>query len=167
MSARSITFILTLAIAFSCNQVDNNREKNSNPVNSALSIDTSSAIGRDSISIKTLNYDNWEIFWTAFTTATLKKDKAIIIQLTNFPFLQNTSLTDKNEFLELWISQTYEMRKSDTPVLSGELSLQLGEHERANLPKFDSVRYTYKNHKDFYFAKVSGFYRLIEIITPG
>ena len=167
ISARNVTFIITLAIAYSCNQVDNNHEKNNNPVNSTLGVDTSSTVRRDSIPIKTLNYDNWEMFWTAFTTATLKKDTAIIIQLTNFPFLQNTSLADKNEFLELWISQTYEIRISDTPVLSTEFSLQLGEHERANLPKFDSIRYTCKNHKDFYFAKVSGYYRLIEIITPG
>jgi hypothetical protein len=114
-----------------------------------------------------LNYDNWDLFWKSFTTATKKKDTATIIELTNFPFFQNSYPTYKNEFLELWVSQSFDLRNTDTAVLSSDIVLQMQKPDREELPKLDSVRYAYKNGKDFYFAKVIGYYRLVEIITPG
>jgi len=160
MSTRTLTLILTVVIVYSCNHHEENK-------NSTVSIDSTNTARTDTSPATVLNYADWEMFWTAFTTAALKKDTVIIVQLTNFPFLQNGSQTDRREFTELWISQTYAIRKRDTPVLSSELLLKLGEHEKAGLPKFDDVHYTNSNHKDFYFAKVNGYYKLIEIITPG
>jgi len=114
-----------------------------------------------------LNYDNWDLFWKSFTAATKKKDTATIIELTNFPFFQNSYPTYQNEFLELWVSQSFDLRNTDTAVLSIDIVLQMQKPDKEELPKFDSVRYSYKNGKDFYFAKVNGYYRLVEIITPG
>jgi hypothetical protein len=115
--------------------------------------------------ISPINYDNWKLFWKTFTKATSNKDTATIVQLTNFPFLQNAYSVDKKEFVELWISQTYPLRVSDTPIVSGDFLIQA--NEGVNFEKIDTVYFKYKAGKHFYFGKINGYYRLIEIITPG
>jgi hypothetical protein len=165
---RYFSFIVSILAAYSCGHHDNRYGENSDSKDTIYSNGYISAIAKkDSVLVKGIGYDNWQIFWEAFTNATLQKDTTTILQLTNFPFLQNAYLTDRNEFLELWISQAYDLEKNDSSIPSNDFALQLGEHERASLPKFDSVRYTNKKGKDFYFARVNGYYRLVEIITPG
>jgi hypothetical protein len=165
---RNIIQSLVLISCYSCNQhhgKDINKEENNSP-NTFSPIKKPASI-QYSTKSKTLNYNNWDTFWESFTTATRKKDTATIIALTNFPFFQNSKPTSQNEFLELWVSQSFDLRKVDATVLSSDIVLQITKPEKEILPKFDSVRYTYKNGKDFYFAKVNGYYRLVEIITPG
>jgi hypothetical protein len=91
-----------------------------------------------------------------------------IVGLTNFPFLQNGELTSKNEFIQIWISQIYGMEKDSSGHINTEgLNLHIHQQFDTTIYKIDSVRYTNFNQKDFYFAKVNGYYKLIEIITPG
>ena len=165
---KHFSFILVVIFSYSCNYHRNNDDSKNNLKDTISDRNTkSSLVKKDSTTLKTVNYDSWPIFWAAFKRATLRKDTATIIQLTNFPFLQNTNLTDQNEFVELWISQVYGLEKIDSPILTDKIVLQLGDYQRENLPKFDSVYYTNRNQKDFYFVKVTGYYRLVEIITPG
>jgi hypothetical protein len=53
-----------------------------------------------------------------------------IIELTNFPFFQNSYPTYKNEFLELWVSQSFDLRNTDTAVLSSDIVLQMQKPDR-------------------------------------
>lgn len=163
-----LTFIFILITSYNCHQIEENGKKNDNAEDSNFNKANVPGLGgNDHMEFTAKEYGNWETFWKVFTTATQRKDTASIAQLTNFPFLQNTYLTDKDEFIELWISQTYELNKTDTAVLAGDFLPGLSAQQRATLPKFDSVYYINANDKDFYFAKVNGYYRLVEIITPG
>ena len=163
------SFLLFILLSiFSCGQRHNKNNETSNSIHSLnAKPDTITAITNDSIPLKRLNYERWETFWVAFTKATERKDTVTIVELTHFPFLQNTFLTTQSEFLELWISQVYDLNSADTPVLADEIILHINESEKSKFAKLDSVYYTNKHGKDFYFARVNGYYRLLEIITPG
>ena len=166
---RNLIYGFALIFCLSCNQHDT-QNRISKKTTSLL--DTSIAIKETGSSQnltqpQKLNYDNWDLFWKNFTTATKKKDTATIIELTNFPFFQNSYPTYQNEFHELWVSQSFDLRNTDTTVASTDIVLQMQKPDKEELPKFDSVRYTSKNGKDFYFAKINGYYRLVEVITPG
>jgi len=89
------------------------------------------------------------------------------VELTNFPFLQNAEMTSKDDFIQFFISQVYGLEKSTPPIDANGFPLQINYDQDVNFPKLDSIRYTNFNHTDFYFGKVNGYYRLVEIITPG
>ena len=159
----------------SCNQHDAKESTNGQTNKAIDSSGTTKAIDStqysahkempDSVHPKMLAFDNWDSFWKSFTSAAKKKDTTTIVELTNFPFIQNSFPFGQADFLETFISQPFDLRIIDSPVVSDVIVLHIQKPE--DLTKFDSVRYTNKNGRDFYFAKVNGYYRLVEIITPG
>ena len=152
-----------------CNQT---KTKVSTDNQSNTTVDTITSIKKtDTVQYSTqpkkLNIDNWDLFWKSFTSATIIKDTATIIELTNFPFFQNSYPIYQDEFLRFGISQTFRLEKNDSTVLSDPIVLQMQKPDKEEIPIADSVRYTNKDGKDFYFAKVNGYCRLLVIITPG
>ena len=166
---KNIIQVFVLASCLSCNQPDANgsadHETNDTPANTGKSIKADYA--QHLTQAETLNYNSWDSFWKVFATATKMKDTAKIIALTHFPFSQNSYPIKRDEFSELWISQTFEIVIHDTPALTSGTVVNMKKTDKEELPGFDSVRYTHKNGKDFYFAKVNGYYKLVEIVTPG
>jgi hypothetical protein len=117
-----------------------------------------------------VGYSNWDKFWTAFKTAASKKDTLTIEQLTSFPFLQNGEYNSQNDFAAYYADQAFRLDKApkptdvdaDNPMLQGFRTKEEGERR-----KIDSLRVLYFDKKEFYFVKVDGVYKLIEIRTPG
>jgi hypothetical protein len=112
-------------------------------------------------------YQHWQSFWKEFKKAIAKRDSSRIMQLTSFPFLQNASFNNEETFKANFMGQVFEVGKH-TPVFFGEWTFP-GENEagEAMVTSYDTVYYMHSAMKDFYFAKVSGNYKLVCIITPG
>ena len=170
ISSALIFLLSCLILTFSCNNQDTKnhlRQKDSSNFVIDSNTNQQLVLNIDSLS-KIHNYSNWTQFWDTFKIAAANMDTSKIVGLTNFPFLQNGGLTSKNEFIQIWISQIYGIEKdSSSPINTEGLNLHIHQQFDTNIYKIDSIRYTNCNQKDFYFAKVNGYYKLIEIITPG
>lgn len=133
----------------------------------AIVSDTSNKLSEQpsrQLQITAINYDNWDEFWKNFTETAAKKDNHRLLGFINFPFLQEAQKVTADEFAELFISQLDGIENADVPVDANGLPLQGVDKD---FPRLDSIKYTNFNEKDFYFAKVKGYYKLVEIITPG
>lgn len=115
------------------------------------------------LQISALNYSSWPAFWHAFTTATQKKDTPAMVGLINFPFSQNAEVVTEIECNDLLLPQLEGMEKATEPIDAYGFPLQ----GRNKMPPIDSVRYTNFDQRDYFFGKVNGYYKLVEIITPG
>ena len=109
------------------------------------------------------NYREWKAYWKAFKDAARKKDTAKLLSLISFPFLQNADTFGIVDFKESFFSQLNGMQKANEPIDAYGMPLQ-GSNQ---VSPIDSVRYTNFKDKDYYFGKVNGFYKLVQIITPG
>jgi hypothetical protein len=115
------------------------------------------------INFKTQDYSDWKQFWDSLKIAAASKDTMKILGFVNFPFLQNASPSGIDLFARYFIDQIYGLEKCGEPIEAFGSPLQ-GVDESF---KIDSIHYCNHNRMDYYFGKVNGYYKLVEIITPG
>jgi hypothetical protein len=161
---KNLIVATVLFVSFSCNDQNNKKDKIGNdslivPVNTNVP-DTGKI---NTLKILPRNIPEWKTFWSAFKSAAQNKDTPSVLALINFPFLQNADTVTNVEFMDIFLSQLDGIERATEPIDANGFPLQ-GRNQVASI---DSVRYTNFNHMDYYFGKVNGFYKLVEIITPG
>ncbi|WP_110051416.1 hypothetical protein [Chitinophaga sp. S165] len=108
-----------------------------------------------------MNYPEWEDFWIKFKFAFLQKSNLQILGLVNFPLLQNDENVGDIEFLDKWASQLNGIETATEPVEVEDFP-SYAKH----IAHMDTVRHINFEQMDLYFARVNGYYRLVQIITP-
>ena len=165
----NFVFLTSAVLIISCGQAERKTENVQKEPNkdSIDSIQSKQQNLRQDTVVNVHNYSDWNEFWKVFQKAASKKDSLTITALTNFPFLQNAELMTRDDFMEHFVVQVYGFKKSYSPVEANDHPLQINNENNVDFPKLDSIKYTNFNGKDFYFAKVNGFYKLVQIVTPG
>lgn len=116
--------------------------------------------------------EEFDIFFTDFKNAAASKNKSQITQMMSFPFNWNAVWQDQNTFLNTSYETdaVFEIKKAKKASKSNETSIggSVGDMMGPQMTKkYNSMYVTELPGTIYYFAKVSGQYKLVCIITPG
>jgi len=122
----------------------------------------------DSLGMHDLRYGNWDSFWVAFKEAALRKDTFRIVQLTSFPFKQNSFPSDPKDFADFFAKQVLAIKKTSEPIYR-DLSMYTGTEDTTGgvQRKLDSVYSLYLPHVELDFVRINGYYKFYAANTPG
>ena len=171
---RILFTIAVLSISLSCNYQNSKKDITTENSKSGKTDSSTAEIKQKAVSDtvpadsskeskKGESYSDWKSFWNAFKDVASKKDTSRLLTLVNYPFLYSADTVNKAEFKDYYFSELKGIQNALEPIVSDPDVLQ-GSNK---VPPIDSVRYTRFKHTDYYFGRVNGYYKLVEIITPG
>jgi len=136
----------------------------------AFSRDSVTAIGTHDTVKMAANITNWQVFWRQLKTAAKKKDTTAIIRMTYFPFYNNGSPDNKEDWETTFPGDIFRLDdEQDEPAFIGQKGFGGEDYHTKVFSSIecDSVFVVGIDHGLIYFAKIDGGFKLVGKLNPG